>query len=400
MNEATSQGLLDQYGFGNLLSGTVLVVDDEPLNVEVLRTFLESDYRVIEALSGNQALELVQVHPVDVVLTDQRMPGMTGVELLEKARNLQRDSVGIVVTGYTDPPALISAINRAQAFRFIRKPWQPEEVLEAVASACRHVQASRAIGKLVEQLHARSTELQRAVDDLQAANSRLLHMERLAMTGRLASGIAHDLRNAMSGLLLLEQELSLRGVEQDLVESARIGLTGVRNLLISLETMNQYVRHKRLSMSIESFDPALAVRDAVAVLRLDLSFRQRDLQVDAVENALPMLIGDRQKVVQVLVNLLRNATQATRKGQAVAVTVQRDGDYAVYTVDDSGPGVPDDLRGELFNAFVSTKGEEGVGMGLYMAQLIVANHSGRVEVGRSPLGGAQFRVFLPLTVDQ
>ncbi|MSP93547.1 MAG: response regulator [Myxococcales bacterium] len=396
MTNAASHSLLGQYGIGNLLFGTVVVVDDEPMNTEVLRSFLESDYRVLEAQSGVAALALIQAESVDVVLTDQRMPGMTGVELLERLRELRPDVVGIVVTGYSDPPALIAAINRARAFRLIKKPWQPHEVLEAVVRASSDVQSARAIRQLIEQLHARSTELQHAVNDLTAAQEQLVHMERVAMTGRLASGIAHDLRNAMSGLLLLEEELRRRAAAPDLVEVAHIGLKGVRNLLESLESMNQYARNQQLKLAATPFDPALAVHDAVGMLRLDLAFRQRAVSVHAPAGTLPDVAGDRQKIVQVLVNLLRNAAQATRSGDAIRVEVHRDGAWAAYTVDDAGRGVSESVRANLFQAFVSTKGDGGIGMGLYMAQLIVASHGGHIEVGESVLGGAQFRVAVPL----
>src|SRR5205085_5360414 len=106
--------LIALHGVGETRSGGILIVDDERPNLTVLRNFLESGYRVHEAQSGPEALEIAKGVDLDVVIADQRMPEMSGVELLEHLRELKPDVAGIVLTGYTDPPALISAINRAR----------------------------------------------------------------------------------------------------------------------------------------------------------------------------------------------------------------------------------------------------------------------------------------------
>src|SRR2546430_802972 len=142
------RALVAQYGVGGPRKSGVLLVDDERPNLLVLRGFLESGYTVYEAESGRQALEIADKTDIDVVIADQRMPEMTGVEMLEELRSRKPDVAGIVLPGFTDPPALISAINRARVFRFLKKPWQPEDILEAVRQACEHVYQSRTIPRL------------------------------------------------------------------------------------------------------------------------------------------------------------------------------------------------------------------------------------------------------------
>jgi response regulator RpfG family c-di-GMP phosphodiesterase len=141
--------LVAQYGGQDGGPSNVLIVDDERPNLMVLRGFLDADYTVHEALSGPEALRIASEHELSVVIADQRMPGMTGIEMLEKLRQIQPDAVGIVVTGYTDTPALMSAINEAHVFRFLKKPWQPEEVLAAVRIGCQSAFQARALRNLV-----------------------------------------------------------------------------------------------------------------------------------------------------------------------------------------------------------------------------------------------------------
>src|SRR4051812_24852906 len=144
LNESL-RSLIALHGVGETRSGGILIVDDERPNLTVLRNFLEAGYRVQEGQSGSAALEIAKTTDLDVVITDQRMPEMTGVELLEKIREFKPDVAGIVLTGFTDPPALISAINRARVFRFLKKPWQPDDILEAVRQAGGHGYQKHAI---------------------------------------------------------------------------------------------------------------------------------------------------------------------------------------------------------------------------------------------------------------
>ena len=150
------RSLIAQHGIGETRSGGILIVDDEKNNLTVLRNFLEPGYKVYEAQTGADALEIAKKSELDVVIADQRMPQMTGVELLEELRHFKPDVAGIVLTGFTDPPALISAINRARVFRFLKKPWQPDAILEAVRQASEHVYQTRAIQRLVTLLARRT----------------------------------------------------------------------------------------------------------------------------------------------------------------------------------------------------------------------------------------------------
>src|SRR5256886_11641273 len=355
--------LVAQYGADDGGQSSVLIVDDELPNLMVLRGFLDADYTVYEAQSGPEALRIAAEHQMAVVIADQRMPEMTGIEMLEKLRQTQPDAVGIVVTGYTDTPALISAINQARVFRFLKKPWQPEELLAAVRQGCESAFQARAVRNLVGLLAHRTDELQASLEKVQTAHEQLLHLERLSTMGRLASGLTHDLRNVMVSVNHIERELETRAAEPDLLESVRIGTHMIGNILETLEGMQQFAKSGALSMASEIFAPAQVVQAAIAISRMDMTYRARKVEV-VIENDLPAVQGDRQKLIQVLVNLLRNAIQATEKSRRIQVRAQRDAGEVVFAVEDEGPGVPFELRDKIFEPFVSTKGDNGMGMGL------------------------------------
>jgi signal transduction histidine kinase len=386
------RNLIAFHGVGETRSRGILIVDDEPNNLTVLRNFLESGYRVHEARSGREALEIAKITDLDVVIADQRMPEMTGVELLEHLRHLKPDLAGIVLTGFTDPPALISAINSARVFRFLKKPWQPDDILEAVRQASENVYQTRAIQKLVALLANRTEELNASLEQVRSTQRQLLHMERLGTMGRLAAGVIHDLRNLMVSLGYIEGVLQQRDVAADVLESVQVGMQGVQNLIQTLEAMHQFARGGTLQLERASVAPSAVVQDAVAISRMDLNYRMHKVELRIAEG-LPNVHGDRQKLTQVLVNLVRNALQATAQWRQVSIEASRLNGHVILAVEDEGPGVTQEVRQTLFQPFVTSKGG-GMGMGLYMAKLIIDSHQGEIAVIDRPQGGARFEVRL------
>ncbi|WP_289149340.1 sigma-54 dependent transcriptional regulator [uncultured Salipiger sp.] len=122
---------------------TVLVVDDEPFSVASMRMALEDDFHVLEGTDAEEAWRLMEENWVQVVVSDQRMPGRTGVELLSDVRDRWPETVRIIVTGYTESSDMIDAINKAGIYQFITKPWHPDQFLMAVRNAARLFELSR-----------------------------------------------------------------------------------------------------------------------------------------------------------------------------------------------------------------------------------------------------------------
>ena len=102
---------------------TILFVDDEIRVVNLLRISFRDKYKVLIATSGRDALEIMRTTPVDVLVSDQRMPEMLGIELLEKARQSHPGTIRILLTGYSDLSAIVGSVNDGEVFRFINKPW-------------------------------------------------------------------------------------------------------------------------------------------------------------------------------------------------------------------------------------------------------------------------------------
>jgi len=115
----------------------ILIVDDEPDVLFSLTGLLRREFQVYTANSGAAALEIMREHPVNVIMTDQRMPSMTGTELMSRVKAEHPRAVRIVFTGYADTRAVIDAINRGELYRYITKPWDPEDLIEVLREAAR-----------------------------------------------------------------------------------------------------------------------------------------------------------------------------------------------------------------------------------------------------------------------
>src|ERR1051325_7012882 len=130
----------------------VLVVDDEQDNLDAFRFNFGKSFQLLYAASGEQALEIAKAEDVAAVVTDQRMPRMTGLELLRAVRDVRPDAVGIIVTAFTDVEVLIEAINLGRIYRYVTKPWDSKEMRGILTQAAERFQLVRENRRLSEQL--------------------------------------------------------------------------------------------------------------------------------------------------------------------------------------------------------------------------------------------------------
>jgi len=114
---------------------SVLYVDDEENNLISFKATFRLKYKIYTALGGMDAMQIVRQYPIDIIITDQRMPQMTGVEFLEEVINVNPDPMRILLTGYADMSAVVDAVNKGKIFHYLSKPWSEEELDETIQKA-------------------------------------------------------------------------------------------------------------------------------------------------------------------------------------------------------------------------------------------------------------------------
>ncbi len=125
------------------MSHKILIVDDEPANLRALERIFRNEHIVLTAESGSEALAVLEQHDVALTISDQRMPGMTGIELLQNTVQLRPHMVRILLTGYTDVGTLIEALNCGHIYRLVTKPWDNEDLRMIVSRALEHFEATK-----------------------------------------------------------------------------------------------------------------------------------------------------------------------------------------------------------------------------------------------------------------
>jgi signal transduction histidine kinase len=226
-----------------------------------------------------------------------------------------------------------------------------------------------------------------------------MRSERLASVGRLAAGLAHEIGNPISALIGLEDLLIAGGLtddeQRDFLERMRRETERIHQILRDLL---QFARPAAGRTPYEESDPgdvAAAVEDTAALVGPQRVMQSIELVVD-VQQGLPLVLLGRAQLVQVILNLVLNAADACDGGGRVHIVAKRRGTGVELVVEDSGPGVPTEVREHLFEPFVTTKEVgKGTGLGLAVCRGLVEAAGGTIALDTDYHGGARFVVALP-----
>lgn len=224
----------------------------------------------------------------------------------------------------------------------------------------------------------------------------LVIAQRLAATGTLAAGLAHEVNNPLSGMLNAARRLKMRdGLDEralDYIDLIEEGLGRIEKLMKQILDFS-----RRRDMKPERFIADAPFKRSLPLVKHRLEKRNIRLEEDIYPN-LPEIYGNEEEIGQVLMNLIINAVDESPQGSAVRLSIQvGDDGGVVYSVEDSGKGVPEDIRQRIFDPFFTTKEPgKGTGLGLSIVHTIINNHGGEVRVEDAiVLSGARFSVSLP-----
>lgn len=349
--------------------GDVLVVDDFADAVALYETMLvENGHAVRTAMSGLDALRLVDEREPELVLLDVSMPGLDGVEVLRTLRARRGGGPAVIMlTAARREPHAIEAGLKEGADAYLTKPIDSRELLARVRAALETFRLRRML------------EAQRR--------------DHIAM-------LVHDLRHPLSSLGLLAEVLE---ADDMTIDERQSGVAQMRSLCSEMARLVDGVLvASRLEAGVFSVEPrvipiATVVQPTLAVFT-PVAVRRRIALV--FEGSLEgQLFADPQKIRQALDNLLANALKFTPRGGRVRLRFSQDARETLFEIADSGPGIAEDERESIFDRYKQgSRGRAagGAGLGLTIARGIAEAHHGSISVGTGDLGGAEFRMALPL----
>jgi signal transduction histidine kinase len=353
----------------------LLYVDDERDNLIVFEAAFEDDFNLFFACGGKEALEQLDRHPIPVVVSDQRMPEMTGVELFSIMRRKHPHIQRIILTGYTDPDAMIEAINRGQVFHFVKKPWERPFLHSVLIRAF--------------QTH-----------DLAVANSaltdQLVLSERLALLGQATARLAHELSNHLCMLPLVEYIEEHCANDAAVLELARHARNSLVRVTAMIHEVMSFMALKPEELALSDVSVLEILHELVSFLRFDRSIPSHAIAIEAKSD--PIVLGNRVKLQQVFVNLIKNAAYAIhdRSAGRITISIETSGNRALVKVSDNGCGIEPDVLPRIWDPFFTTKGNAGNGLGLDVSRKFVEAHQGTIVCQSQPGAGTTFEIRLPL----
>ncbi|HRT89381.1 MAG TPA: hybrid sensor histidine kinase/response regulator [Bacteroidales bacterium] len=367
----------------------VLVVDDEPGirsgvarilgNFSVTYPFMDEDFsfEILEAPTGEEALEIIEKNKPDIVLLDNKLPGMQGVDVLDNIRKKNHDMVVAMITSYASLDVAVRA-TRNGASDFIPKPFTPQELKSSIENITKQLYLKRITHRLNE--------------------------EGKKVRYQFLSVLSHELKaplNAIEGYLRMMQERQYGEKIDDYavpIDRSLQRIQGMRNLIMDLLDFTK-IRLEKREEKLQPVNLASAVSDSVATIQPYAI--QMEVQIEVIKKAEAVIMADPEDIAIIFNNLISNAVKYNRREGKVEITIDKSPGEAVVIFSDTGIGIrPEDME-SLFTEFVRIKRDEtknitGSGLGLSIVKKVVDLYKGTISVESIPEKGSIFTVRLPI----
>ncbi len=380
----------------------ILYVDDEEKSLKGFARAFNDEFRIFTASNAQDGLKLLEEHrhEIGVLMTDQRMPGEKGVWLLERSRQLEPRMIRILATAYSDMDAAISAVNTGAIYRYVTKPWDPEQLEHTLKRALEFFMVQRERDQL---LHEKMSVLHN-----------MMIADRLVSLGLLAAGLSHHIRNALVAVKtfldlapakMAEEKADLNGLRnpdfwKDYYQNVQGQIEKINNLLKDLWTASE-------SPSFQ-FSDTIRLHEVIAsvVDTAKSGFAAKKITVqNQVPDTLPELSVDKPKFYRLFDLLLKDELASLPAGSSVTISAKLLDAGAkpeiLVQISDNGPGLPQEALRVLFDPFVirsDTPAEYGIH--LMACFFIVYHHGGKIEAKSQEGQGTTFTLRLPLHPDR
>lgn len=353
----------------------ILYVDDEDYNLIAFRANFRKQYDVYTATNAHEGLDLLQKNVAHIIISDQRMPHITGIEFLEKAAALYPDSIRLLITAYSDIDVVIKAINLGQVSKFIQKPWDWEKLTIAI-DHCVTLYTSRLAMKL------KNAELQKANEELT----------------KFVYSVSHDLRAPLASILGVVNVTKL-------MPELRVADSYFKMIEGRVERLDEFIRK-----ILDYYKNARAQQEAKDKINFEkllsdvwntLKSQDSTIHFELVVNQQNAFISDRLRFQIIFENLISNAVKYQNPSSStpfIKVNVDVNHQETIIMVSDNGIGIDEAYTADIFKLFFradDTLNKEGSGIGLYIVKEAVDKMGGVITVSSSKQEGTTFKLVIP-----
>jgi len=357
---------------------TILVIDDEEAMRDSCHQVLSKDGYVTEtAVDGHSGLRKIREIKPDLVLIDLKMPGMSGMKLLEKIGDIDPNLVSVVITGYATIESAVEAMKR-NAYDFLPKPFTPDQLRIVIE---------------------RGLERRRL-----AAESARLRREKEMMRENFVTLVSHQLRSPLAsikqhfGVIREGFAGEVTNKQKEIIEKAGVYIDRLMQLINDWLDMSR-VEAGKITENFEPVSLASVLSETLEMLKLQAEVKKIALQLNVGDN-LPLIKGDPKCLKEAFLNLISNGIKYNHEEGKVTVSVKEQGDDLEVDLSDTGIGISRENLPFIFDEFFRIKSREtlhitGTGLGLSIAKRIIDAHNGQLKVVSELGKGTTFTILLP-----
>ena len=353
---------------------TILYVDDELNNLTGFKATFRRDYNVFTANSAQEAREILSKQEFQAIISDQRMPDVTGVQFFQSILETYPNPVRILLTGYADIEAVVQAINEGHVYRYISKPWEERDLRLAIDNALKFYSAQN-------ELRLRNSELEKANAELE----------------KFVYSASHDLRAPLASVLGLTRLAKMENNNADLNDYLSKIENSVDKLDLLLCNIINYYRGTKQEEQYVEIDFQKLFKEALDCFECYGNAKQIKFSVDVKQSNI--FKGDEPRLKIILNNMLSNAInyQRTDEGdKQVTLHATIENGHASIEVEDNGIGIEPGNTEKIFTMFHrSTEKNAGSGIGLYIVKETLNKLSGSIAVDSTPGKGSKFIIKIP-----
>ena len=385
----------------------IICVDDEDIILEALKDqlgpFFENQFLIETSTTAEEALviydELIENgYKVPVVISDYLMPGTRGDEFLIQIHEKNPKTLKILLTGHANVEGITNAINKANLYRYIPKPWDRDDLILTVREAIRSFLQEEEIKKKNEELQVINENLEKLVEErtreLENAN---------ATKDKFFSIIAHDLKNSFNGLLGYSGIL-LSDFDSFVDKDKKLMIANIRQ--VSEQTyklLQNLLEWSRIQTGSIQFFPAEFNLSECISEQFELQeqiAKHKELKIIFDSENDIKVFADRNMISAVIRNLISNSIKFTFNKGIITVSVSNDDKFAKVTIQDSGVGISQENIQKLFKVnenykTFGTNNEDGTGLGLILSKEFVDKNGGEIFVESEPGIGTKMSFTIP-----